>query len=231
MIQQRVKEVPTLVSVVVDIDDTLVDTRKRMQAIWEHVLGRRVPLEDVVSLNLRRIFEKHASEEQKARASELQRRFFGLLLCEDEVGEEFARLDEPIPFATETLRKWGERCTIVYLTGRPETTRDLTTAALELFGLPTEGVEMAMVALEDWRCGRVNEARKALLTSISERHDVVRVVDDFPGYFTIYQEMEIPERIGLRLSERYEPEDFIEKGATRVVESWEQLIDDVPGMK
>ena len=224
------KEVPTLVSVVVDIDDTLVDTRKRMQAILEHVLGRSVPLEDVGALNLRQIFEKHASEEQKARASELQRRFFGLLLCEDETGVELARLDETIPFAAEALRKWGERCTIVYLTGRPETTRDLTTATLEGFGLPTEGVEMAMVTIKDWRGGRVNEARKALLTSISERHDVVRVVDDFPGYFTIYQELEIPDRIGLRLSDKYEPEDFIEKGATRVVESWEQLIDDVPGM-
>jgi phosphoglycolate phosphatase-like HAD superfamily hydrolase len=228
MIQQKIKEVPTLVSVIVDIDDTLVDTRKRMQAIWEHVLGRRVPLEDIGSLNLRQIFEKHASEEQKARASEFQRKFYGLLLCEDEVGVELARLDEPIPFASEALRRWGEHCTIVYLTGRPETTRDLTTAALERFGLPSEGVEMAMVALEDWRGGRVNEARKALLTSISARHDVVRVVDDFPGYFTIYRELEIPDRIGLRLSEKYEPEDFIDKGATRVVESWEQLVNDIP---
>lgn len=217
-----------MVSVIVDIDDTLLDTRKRMEAIWEHVLGHRVPLEDIGSLNLRQIFEKHASEEQKERAPELQRRFFGLLLCEDEVGVEIARLDEPIPFASEALRRWGEHCTIVYLTGRPETTRDLTAAALERFGLPTEGVEMAMVAHEDWRGGRVIEARKALLTSISERHDVVRVVDDFPGYFTIYQELDIPDRIGLMLSDKYEPEDFIDKGATRVVESWEQLVNDIP---
>lgn len=217
-----------MVSVVVDIDDTLLDTRKRMQAIWEHVLGKKVPLKDIGGLNLRQIFEKHASEEQKERAPELQRRFFGLLLCEDEDGVELARLDEPIPFAGEALRRWGEHCTIVYLTGRPETTRGLTTDALGRFGLPTEGVEMAMVALEDWRGGRVNEARKALLTSISERHEVVRVVDDFPGYFTIYRDLGIPDRIGLLLSEKYEPEDFIEKGATRVVESWEQLVNDIP---
>lgn len=217
-----------MVSVIIDIDDTLVDTRKRMQAIWEHILGRLVPLKDIGELNLRQIFEKHAMEEQKGRAPEFQRRFFELLLCEDEAGVEFAQLDEPIPFAGEALQRWGEQCTIVYLTGRPETTRELTTATLARFGLPTVGVEMAMVALEDWRGGRVNEARKALLTSISERHDVVRVVDDFPGYFTIYRELDIPDRIGLRLSEKYEPEDFIEKGATRVVESWEQLIDDVP---
>ncbi len=219
-----------MASVIVDIDETLLDTRKRMQTIWEHVLGRRVPLEDIGSLNLRQTFEKHASGEQKERAPELQKQFFGLLLCEDKEGVELARLDEPIPFAAEALRRWGEHCTIVYLTGRPETTRDLTTAALGRFGLPTEGVEIAMVTLEDWRGGRINEARKALLTSISERHDVVRVVDDFPGYFTIYRELEIPDRIGLMFSEKYEPEDFIEKGATRVVVSWEKLIDDVPGI-
>ncbi len=217
-----------MVSVIVDIDDTLVDTQKRMQAIWEHVLGRKVSLQDIGALNLRQIFKKHASEKQKKRAPEFQRRFFELLLCEDEVGVELAQLDEPIPFAGEALRKWGEHCTIVYLTGRPETTRDLTNAALERFGLPTEGVEMAMVTLEDWRGGRVNEARKALLTSISERHNVVRVIDDFPGYFTIYRELDIPERIGLLLSEKFKLKDFIDKGATRVVESWEQLIDDTP---
>lgn len=215
-------------SVVVDIDDTLIDTQRRMKAIWQSVLGREVPLQAIRTLGLSEIFVKYASEEQKKSSHEYQRRFFELLLCEDEVGVELAWLDEPIPFASEALRRWGEHCNIVYLTGRPETTRNLTTATLERFGLPTEGVEMAMLALEDWRAGRVNEARKALLTSISERHDVVRVVDDFPGYFTIYRELDIPDRIGLRISEKYKHEDFIEKGATRVVESWEQLVDDLP---
>ncbi|UCH57198.1 MAG: hypothetical protein JSV18_07655 [Candidatus Bathyarchaeota archaeon] len=217
-----------LISVVVDIDDTLIDTRRRMQAIWREVLGRRVPLQDVETLNLREIFMKHAPEEQREQGPEHQRRFFELLLCEDEEGVELAGLDEPIPFADETLRAWSDRCKIVYLTGRPETTCDLTMTELERFGFPTENIEMAMVTLEDWRGGRVNEARERLLNSISQRHDVVRVVDDYPGYFTIYSKFDIPDRIGLLLSKRHTPQDFIDRGATRVVKSWEQLIDDLP---
>lgn len=217
-----------MVSVVIDIDDTLIDTQRRMKSIWQSVLGREVPIQAIGTLGLREIFVKYASEEQKKSLHEHQRRFFKLLLCEDEVGVEFAQLDEPIPFAVEALQAWSRHCTIVYLTGRPETTCDLTMAQLERFGFPIENVEMAMIALEDWHKGRVNEARQELLSSISQRHNFVRVVDDFPGYFTLYKQFDIPDRIGLLLSERHSPQDFIDKGATRVIESWETLVDDLP---
>jgi len=226
--REKVDEVNEMVSVVIDIDDTLIDTKRRMKAIWHSVLGREVPLSAIGKLGLREIFVKYSSEEQKKSLQEHQRRFFELLLCEDEVGVEFAQLDEPIPFAAEALQAWSRHCTIVYLTGRPETTRELTMAQLERFGFPTENVEMAMIALDDWHKGRVNEARHELLSSISQRHNFSRVVDDFPGYFTIYKQFDIPDRIGLLLSERHSPQDFIDKGATRVIDSWETLVDDLP---
>jgi len=222
------KEVTEMVSVVIDIDDTLIDSNRRMKAIWYIVLGREVSLSAIGKLSISDIFVKYASDEQKKSSHEYQRRFFELLLCEDEVGVEFVQLDEPIPFAVEALQAWSRHCNIVYLTGRPETQLELTMAQLESFGFPTENVEMAMLALEDRHKGRFNEARQELLSSISQRHYFVRVVDDFPGYFTIYKHFEIPDRIGLMFSEKYEAENFIVNGATRVVESWEQLINDVP---
>jgi beta-phosphoglucomutase-like phosphatase (HAD superfamily) len=33
--------------VIVDIDDTVLDTTRRMQAIWRELLGREVPIEAV----------------------------------------------------------------------------------------------------------------------------------------------------------------------------------------
>lgn len=217
-----------MVCVVVDIDDTLINTQRRMQGVWHQVLGRRVPLQAIENLALQQIFEEYASPDQKERAPELRERFFEILLCEDEIGVELAELDEPIPFAVPALQAWKRQYTIVYLTGRPDTTRDLTIAELSKFGFPTENVQMAMVTLRDWKNRAQVEARRGLLSSISQQHTIVRIVDDYPGYFTIYGQFDIPDRIGLLRSKRFSPQDFIDKGATRVVESWKQLVDDLP---
>ena len=51
----------SLSCVIVDIDDTVLDTTRRMQAIWREVLGREVPIEAVESMALRKIFEVYAT--------------------------------------------------------------------------------------------------------------------------------------------------------------------------
>jgi len=93
-----------------------------------------------------------------------------------------------------------------------------------------------MFSLEDFaRVRGVNpsgptlvDAKSKLFSTISKKHNVVRVVDDYPGYFPIYKQFDVPERIGLLSSKRYTPQQFIDRGATRVVESWKQLQDDLP---
>jgi hypothetical protein len=227
-VREKLNAVNEMVSVIIDIDETLIDNKRSMKSIWHNVLGREVSLSDIGKLGLNDIFVKYASDDQKKSSHEYQRRFFELLLGEDELGVEFVKLDEPIPFAAEAIQAWSRHCNIVYLTGRPETKRDLTMAQLERFGFPTENIEMAMVTLDDWHKGMVKEARHELLSSISQFHNIVRVVDDFPGYFTIYKQFDIPDRIGLLTSERHSPEDFIDKGATRVIDSWKKLVDDMP---
>jgi hypothetical protein len=72
------------------------------------------------------------------------------------------------------------------------------------------------------------DAKSRLFSSIYKQHDVVRAVDDYPGYFTVYRQFGVPERIGFLRPKRYSPQDYIDRGATRVVESWKQLKDDVP---
>jgi len=56
----------------------------------------------------------------------------------------------------------------------------------------------------------------------------VRVVDDYPGYFTVYRQFSVPERIDFLRPKRYSLQQYIDRGATKVVESWKQLKDDVP---
>lgn len=221
--------------VVVDIDDTLIDTKKRIHAVWCHILDRDIPFMDVENMGAIQIFEKHATPEEKTRIKELQDSYWGILLCREEHGSKLLELDEAVPHSAEALRLWSEHCDLVYLTGRPESLQGPTIDALRRFGFPTEGVRLVMYELEDWDSflsgnpRALIEARRRLFVSIAERSTVTRVVDDFPGYFRIYSEYDIPDRVGLIRSSRHTPQMFFDRGATRVVESWQPLIPDEPG--
>jgi hypothetical protein len=225
-----------MISVVVDVDDTLINTERRMQGVWRELLGREVPMEAVETLGLGQMFEKFASSDQKARANELRKRFWDILLCLENIGNELAELDEPIPFAAEVLQTWSQHCQLVYLTGRIENTRELTLNQLRKLSFPTHNIQLVMFNLEDYERARgldlsgsmLVDAKSRLFSSISKQWNVVRVVDDYPGYFTIYRQFGVPERIGLLRPKRYSPQDYIDRGATRVVESWKQLKDDLP---
>jgi len=225
-----------LISVVVDVDDTLINTERRMQGVWRELLGREVPMEAMETFGLVQIFEKFASSDQKARANELRKRFWDISLCLEDVGIELAELDEPIPFAAEVLQTWSKHCQLVYLTGRTENTRDLTLDQLREFSLPTDNIQLMMFNLEDYARARglnpsgptLVDAKSRLFSSISKQHNVVRVVDDYPGYFLVYRQFNVPERIGFLRPKKYSSQDYIDRGATRVVENWKQLKDDLP---
>lgn len=225
-----------MISVVVDVDDTLINTERRIQGVWRELLGREVPMEAVETLGLAQIFEKFASSDQKARANELRKRFWDILLCLENVGMGLAELDEPIAFAAEVLQTWSKHCQLVYLTGRTENTRELTLDQLRKFGFPTDNTRLTMFNVEDYERARgldpsgstLVDAKSRLFSSISKQHNVVRVVDDYPGYFTVYRQFGVPERIGFLRPKRYSPQGYIDRGATRVVESWKQLKDDLP---
>lgn len=53
---KRLNEVGVVISVVVDVDDTLISTDRRMQGVWREILGRDVPLEAVETMGLEQIF-------------------------------------------------------------------------------------------------------------------------------------------------------------------------------
>jgi hypothetical protein len=164
--------------------------------------------------------------------AELKRSFIDIQLCRDERGIPLLGMDELVPHAAEVLREWSGNFRIVYLTGRIETLRGPTMEQLNRHGFPNEGIELVMFKPEDWAgsspARATVEARSRVFSKICDEHDVVRVVDDFPGYFNTYREHDVPELIGLLRSKSFKAQDFLDRGATRVVESWEELSGDLP---
>lgn len=225
-----------MMRVVIDIDDTLICSERRMCGVWREVLGREIPPEDVTTLGLEQIFAKYASEEQKASVGKHQKRFWDLVLCLDKTGIELLELNDPIPHAADVLRGWSETCKLFYLTGRTENMRKLTLNELEQYGFPTSNTRVVMSDVKDFARARglnpsgptLIDARSRLFDSILEGGRVARVIDDYPGYFSIYKKSNVPDRIGLLRPTRYSKQQYIDRGATRVIEDWLELADDPP---
>ena len=222
--------------VVVDIDDTLIDTGLRMQRVWSLLLDREIPMEAVETLSMEQIFMKFASKEQKSRMKEFQKRFWDILLCLEEVGVKSLELHKPIPFAANVLQEWSKTTKIIYLTGRTENTRYLTLEELRNFRFPTENTELVMFSPEDYARPKgespsrptLVDTKSKLLSEICENSNVVRVIDDYPGYFPIFKQLSIPDRIGYLRQKNYKTQDYLDQGATRVIKTWKELQDDLP---
>jgi len=225
-----------LTGVVLDIDDTLINTERRMHAIWQILLDRKIPLGIVRTHSMEQIFSKFATSEQEKRADELQKRFWDIVLCVDKIGIELLKLDKPIAFAAKILQEWSKQCTLTYLTGRTENTRDLTLRELQQFGFPTENTQLIMFKLQDYDYVRKEKpvgstlanGKAKLFSSIAKKHNIVRVIDDYPRYFPIYKQFNVPDRIGLLRSKLFTPQQYINNGATRVIKSWLELRNDLP---
>ncbi len=211
-------------AVVVDVDDTLVNTVSRRHVAWSRVLGREIPKSEVESKGSLEILGKYAFSDR-----EVWRKFWMLTLCIEEGGADLLRLDHPMPHAAQVLGGWAETCKLVYLTGRTENMRQLTLDELKSFGFPTQRTDLEMFTLKDWMDyfsvqSSVVETRSRLFSKICRRYNVIRVVDDYPGFFAAYRKHPVPDRIGLLRRKRYSPQDYMAQGATRVIENWKDLL-------
>ncbi len=223
-------------SCVIDVDDTLIDTGQRMQEVWRLLLGRRIPIEAVETQSMEQIFMKFASQEQKSRIKEFQRRFWDILLGLEEIGVESFELHKPITFAAEVLQGWSKNSSIVYLTGRTENTRSITLDELKRFGFPTKNTKLVMFKPKDYARPKgedpsgptLIETKSKLCSDICKTSNVVRAIDDYPGYFPVFQRLEIPDRIGYLHSKKYKPQDYLDRGATRVIKTWKELRNETP---
>jgi hypothetical protein len=209
-------------AVVVDIDDTIVSTNRRRHAAWCEVLGIEIPFQDVESSSSEEILKKYGGSDR-----EIWKRFWMLVLCVDESGVDLLELDESIPNAMEILEKWSRKFKLIYLTARTENMRYLTLYELRRFGYPTNNIELKMFTLDDWMeyssVSAVVKTRSMMLAGILDRYNVIRVVDDYPGFFVAYRDHSIPDRIGLLREKRFSREQYLSNGATRVIEGWDEL--------
>ena len=218
-------------SIVVDIDDTLVDTSKRTQAIWKLVLECSIPLNDIRILSPQEIFTKYASSYQMNQIDEYRSKYWKYILGIQDYPFKNHKLYKPIEFSVEVLRRWQENFNLIYITGRPDNTRDFTITQLSNFDFPIRNIELVMFPLEDFSQAQngfngpiLIEIRKKLVTKLNEKHKIIKVVDDNPRYFPIYKQCMIHERIGLLRSKVFSQDDFIQYGATRVINNWKELL-------
>lgn len=213
-----------MLAVVVDIDDTLVDTSRRRWAAWCHVLGRELPLEVVEKHESRDILRIYASSD-----GEVWERFWKVLLCWEDEGITLLNQDTPFSDAANVVRRWGKELRVVYFTGRSGNMYDLTLDELGKFGFPVEEVDLVMMSLKDWNLYLKSKAstiqlRSKLFSSVHARCQIVRVVDDIPSFFPIYKEFEVPERIAIQRSKIYSRPEYFSQGATKVVNQWKELF-------
>ena len=222
-------------SVVVDIDDTLLDVRERLRHAMTEILGCVVSRNDMKMMNTAQIFDKYASPEQQGIAEELHERFWDIILCKEEIGFDLLRFDEPIPEAAKVLKAWNEEYQIVYLTGRIEPTREHTLSQLREHGFPIEGTQLVMFQTKDyyqarWALGlefigpTLIEIRSKWFSLILQQNSVLKVVDDFPDYFGVYRKHDVPELIGLARSSFRTEQTYLDHGATRVIRCWSELL-------
>ena len=205
---------------VVDIDETLINTDERRRKAWEITLKKSVPLDLVKRFSSKQILKRLAPAENR---EELWFKFWRVLLCIDPEGLKLLKLDKPIPHAPETLSKWAKNLKIIYLTGRTSNMHRLTLKELERMGFPTKNIELVMANNLERYLENPVEERAKLFSTITKRYTVIRVVDDNPNFFPIYKKFDVPERIGLLRPERYKPEDYIAKGATKIAKNWQEI--------
>lgn len=223
-------------SVVVDIDDTLLDLSERLRHAMTEILGCVVSRIDMRSMTTAQVFDKYASPEQQDMSEELHKRFWDIILCNEDIGFDLLRYDTPIRDAAKVLDAWNEDFQIVYLTGRIEPTRKHTLSQLREHGFPIEGTQLVMFQTEDYYQAGLAlglesigplliETRSKLFSLIVQHNSILKVVDDFPDYFEVYRKYNIPDLIGFISSPLRKKQSFLDRGATRVARGWSELLE------
>ncbi len=166
----------------------------------------------------------------------MHKRFWDITLCNEDNGFDFLHHDEPFQNAAKVLQTWNEEFQIVYLTGRIESTRKSTLSQLRAHGFPIVGTQLVMFQYKDynqanWALGlesvgpALMKIRSKHFSLIFQQTPVLKVVDDFPNYFSIYRNYDVPELIGKISTPCHEKQHFLDQGATRVIRCWSELLE------
>jgi hypothetical protein len=217
-------------AIVVDIEDTLLDMRERTREVWQDLLGRDVILEDAISLEPVRMIERYGSKKQRKRIDDLVNEYWDLLLCKEQC--KFLDKAEEIPSASDVLKSWKDDYQIVYVSDLLEPASDELKDQLMRFNNPIRGTERILLSLEEYKESMERlvgfdlvDARRRVMSRISDEYDIVRVIDDHPDYFRVYRDFDISERLGFYRPRAFSTEDYLSRGATRVMMDWEELLD------
>jgi phosphoglycolate phosphatase-like HAD superfamily hydrolase len=202
--------------ILVDIDGTILNFLKRKAKVLQD-LGVAVPFEEVGRYHSSEIISKYVNPEEEHKL-ELYRR---IMLCLDERGLEYLKLDEPQPFAAEVLSCWAVDHQITYITGRLESTRKATIEQFKKFSFPFD--DSIFMAKMSEAFDPPERVKRRILKEIKDIKPSF-VIDDLPRLFEVYKSAGIKERVGFCTGfYGYTPKLYLQHGATKVIKSWKEL--------
>jgi len=177
-------------TIVVDIDNTIVDQSSRKLAILRSMNRQTITADELQhDFHLTSLFK----EDSIARAT-----FFGKLL-----GPDFQDSLTAMPQAVEALNQLKDKHRIIYLTSRPESQKDITSQLIVRLGFP--GVNEDDVKIEMWpleceiddlsyeqSCREALDWKKCLISRYASDNEILVGIDDMPENVSIFANLGIP---------------------------------------
>ncbi|HLI46344.1 MAG TPA: hypothetical protein VKU94_04045 [Geobacterales bacterium] len=204
-------------SILIDVDDCILDVTRRKRAIFSILLGRRITIKEIIG---KRTVEVLINYLPKEKVSEYRHKFWSIALCVDPIGKEFIHLDRPVPFSRRILRILSRKYEIFYITNRIASMHEITLNTLKKFGFP---FYWNLISADDYTFLKSENGRKTVIAKLPKDREYIAVVDDLPENYTYYKQMNIPEIIGFMKYIVLDERKFLENGATYVMSDWREF--------
>lgn len=188
--------------IIVDIDGTICDSRKRMSAAIQDVLGRHIPPEQI----------KYSIEANVSASREEKRKIWHVFLS-----SRYIDFDTPIPYSVEMLNFFSEKkYKIIYLSSRPILLFNVTYSWLRRYGYPKGKLILRKVYEKD------------IIFKEREVHQLVIYNDVKYGLGDTPTDMKTYTKFGIcpiGITTFYSKEKLIKAGGRIIVNTWKTILD------
>ncbi len=203
--------------ILVDIDDCILNVTRRKAAIYSYLLNKKIKVKEVIGKRTAEFLSKYLPS---SKIEKYREKFWRIALCLENEGYKFIDLDKPEPHSRRILRILSKKFTIVYISNRLESMKQITISQLKKFNFPN--YTHVYHADNETFLSNPLEGRKSVLSKIPKL-DYVAVIDDLPENYRYYKILNIPKIIGFMKYIVLDEKKFYENGANYVIRSWKDF--------